>query len=159
MECGHSYCQACLVFLVQLAVDDISVWPEKCCNKITPKDTAKFLLPKLQASYAARSIEWSVKDPTYCNDPKCACFIVEPPGKGAKRLVLTCPKCQKETCTHCKRASHQGGCVKEELSDQLKQLMKDEEWQRCPKCERLVGLSDGCNHITYDPEPFHKNKN
>lgn len=76
MNFGHTYCKTCIVFMVELAVQDITTWPAKCCSPITPIEVASLVLPDLQAHYAVRSIEWGTGDPTYCHDPGCSSFIV-----------------------------------------------------------------------------------
>lgn len=62
---------------------------------------------------------------------------------------MTCPSCEKTTCTTCKSAAHTGDCLDDTALQQLLDTAGNEQWQRCYKCHHLVELEQGCKHITF----------
>jgi hypothetical protein len=50
-------------------------------------------------------------------------------------------------CTMCKGGEHLGDCPKDSAILEVLELAKKEGWKRCSKCNRVIELKHGCNHI------------
>jgi len=72
--------------------------------------------------------------------------------------LAQCPVCKNSLCRKCKVVWHdkltceeyQALPVHERAPEdlQLLELARQEKWRRCPKCNAMVELKYGCNHIT-----------
>ena len=113
----------------------------------------RFFLPvELAKEFEERSVKLSAKNRVYCHDPRCSTFLPLP--ASVERMEgewLTCPVCEKTTCTICKAAAHTGDCPDDTALQQLLDTAGNEQWQRCYQCHRFVELEQGCNHMTYVP--------
>jgi hypothetical protein len=128
---------------------DESLYPPKCCVTL-PWDEAKKQLPRqLAHQFGQKCEEFEVlQDQRVCCARRiCSHFLG---GKQALKDVVRCTDCGFKTCTHCKAASHSGECSTEGdvATQQTLKLAKEEGWQSCQECKRVVELSGGCNHIT-----------
>jgi hypothetical protein len=104
------------------------------------------LAEDLVRAYEEKKVEFGTEDRVYCADPVCSAFIHV---KGVGTEKATCMKCGKVTCVMCKAAAHVGDCPKDTAMQHLLATAKEEGWQRCRACRRVVELDTGCNHITY----------
>ena len=144
--CAHHYCKHCLSGLFEHSIRDESLFPPRCCRQPIPIDIAKPILTwSTIQDFEQKSVEYSTACRTYCYDARCAAFI--PPDKitGEK---ATCGECDLITCTICQSAAHEDDCPNDPAYEALLTTAKDEGYQRCYQCRRLVELNTGCNHIT-----------
>ena len=152
VPCDHEYCRECLASLFQASMKDESLFPPRCDGQAIPLNQVLFFLPvKLAEEFEERSVELSAKNRVYCHDPRCSTFIPWP--VSLERIEgewLTCPACEKTTCTTCKAAAHTGDCPDDTALQQLLDTAGNEQWQRCYQCHRFVELEQGCNHMTFD---------
>ena len=147
INCGksHAFCRGCIQQVFQAASIDERSWPPKCCSgPIGIEDVSSLLEPTFREFYKDKSLEFSTGDRTYCHKPMCSAFIS--PATVIERKA-TCPSCKEDTCASCKEAFHSGPC-NPSTDECLVQLAKDEGWQSCPKCKRIVDLTRGCYHMT-----------
>ncbi|KAH7118407.1 hypothetical protein EDB81DRAFT_667810 [Dactylonectria macrodidyma] len=139
--CSHDYRHSCLVDLVKAAIRDESLFPPPCCGKPVPVDANSSLLPhQILKDFVAKKLEYGTKDRTYCHRPACSAFI---PPDAIANAVATCVECKHKTCVTCKTVAHGGDCPKDAATQQLLRVAKDEGWQQCPSCKRMVELDRG----------------
>ncbi|KAK3683312.1 hypothetical protein B0T22DRAFT_348194, partial [Podospora appendiculata] len=121
-----------------LAITDDSMFPPRClCRQEIPLETCRsFLTPELVAQFEDKLIEHEMLDKTYCHEPACSKFV---PPQSTHGDVATCVQCHAETCTRCKRGSHQGtDCPNNPEVQQVNLLAVQEGWKRCYRCRPFV---------------------
>lgn len=148
--CGHHYCRACLVDLVDTSTRDESLFPLRCCkNQYFSLDgIAPFLTPRLLALVREKAIEFGTPSGhrVYCTNSACSTFL-GPTGDTPTNLV--CPQCATRVCSSCKNPAHgYEACTENAAVIELRALALAERWQTCPSCHSIVELSSGCFHIT-----------
>ncbi|KAK7683547.1 hypothetical protein QCA50_013382 [Cerrena zonata] len=92
----------------------------------------------------------------YCPNPRCSALVQlhdDPDEPQAQ-----CPACQSLMCVPCRVIWHADMSCEEYQAlplderspedQQALQLMKAQNWRRCPHCSIIVELTVGCNHIT-----------
>lgn len=145
--CGHDYCQDCLSALFQFSTTDETLFPPRCCRQEIPLQLVKlYLSPELIQKFEEKSVEFKSSDRTYCSEPTCSSFISSDNIDGER---ATCIACGTRTCTICKNNAHDGDCPEDTATQQTLETGREQGWQRCYNCRRLVELDTGCNHITY----------
>ena len=145
--CGHDYCKECLCTLFQLATTDETLFPPRCCRQEIPLQPVKlYLSSALLRTFEKKSIEFKSSNRTYCCQPTCSSFISSDHVSGER---ATCTACGAYTCTICKNDAHDGDCPQDAAIQQTLETGREQGWQRCYNCRRLVELDMGCNHITY----------
>ena len=147
--CGHHYCQECLRTLFELSTTDETLFPPRCCRQEIPLQSVKiYLSPALLRTFALKSIEFKTSDRTYCCRPACSSFITSVNITGER---ATCTACGTHTCTICKNNAHDGDCPEDTATQQVLETAREQGWQRCYNCRRLIELDVGCNHMVYAP--------
>lgn len=144
--CSHEYCHGCLSRLFDLATVDESLFPPRCCQQpILVDDHLEVLGPALVGKFKAKALELSTPNRTYCHRPECSTFI---PPQYIQDGVATCVRCSGETCISCKGARHARDCPQDKATQDVLRLAKENGWQSCYSCHRLVELGIGCNHMS-----------
>ncbi|KAJ5135251.1 uncharacterized protein N7515_004529 [Penicillium bovifimosum] len=144
--CRHEYCRTCLESLFKASITDESLFPPRCCRQPISLSTARiFLKSDLVQLYEKKKIEFETPNRTYCYSTRCSAFIEQSHIVGE---VATCPECRHTTCTNCKGRAHTGDCPNDSAMQQLLEAARENGWQRCYSCWRLVELEHGCNHMT-----------
>ncbi|KAI1754772.1 hypothetical protein F4782DRAFT_552698 [Xylaria castorea] len=144
--CQHEYCRECLDNLFRASMLDESLFPPRCCRQVIPVDANRlFLSSDLVQQFKKKSIELSTSNRIYCHQPTCSTFI---PPSTIKDGVARCPECTIQTCITCKGATHEGDCPADTALQQVLQVARQEQWQRCPKCSTMIELDTGCFHMT-----------
>lgn len=146
--CSHNYCRECIVNLVTSSLHDASLFPPRCCGKDIPIKAGPWFSPDLMGQFRAKKLEFDTPNRTYCSDPSCSTFV---PPAFVKGEMAHCPKCRRRTCVHCKEPSHEGVYPSDSASQQVLDLAKQNGWQQCKACKRVVELNTGCNHISEFP--------
>jgi hypothetical protein len=149
--CGHYYDEKCLSELVKTASTDESSFPPRCCREPIPEDSlVPFLSREILSDFKRASSEFSVKpkDRIYCSNRVCSQFLTAAKGLGFTRLIR-CQYCGDSTCSRCREGEHRGRlfCKFQDDADDIQELMKEEKWQRCPECHRVIELTQGCYHM------------
>ncbi|KAI0602729.1 hypothetical protein F4775DRAFT_535378 [Biscogniauxia sp. FL1348] len=146
LACGHNVCKICIRVMVGTAVLNRTMWPPSCCYyNPTEQDIAWGGGPELLKTYRDINREFSEKDLTYCSRQRCSELLYddEPDHEG----MLTCKACGTRTCTKCKQGSHEErGCVRQSDPD-IEAMIKKENWQKCRRCNRVISIESGCNHM------------
>lgn len=147
--CSHIFCKKCFVRLFKCAIVDQAFFPPRCCGERIPVEQARpYVSEEVLKTYDEKNEEWSTENPLYCSVPTCSTFI-------APHLVEAglgrCPKCESQTCTTCKSTAHEGSpCLEDATVQELRKVAQENKWQECSKCNNMVELKLGCNHITYN---------
>ncbi|KAI0371250.1 hypothetical protein BV20DRAFT_965420 [Pilatotrama ljubarskyi] len=92
----------------------------------------------------------------YCPNPRCSALVqLDEDSEDPQAL---CPSCNTVICVPCRVIWHddlsceeyQALPVDDRSPEDQKalQLIKAENWRRCPSCSFIVELTHGCNHIT-----------
>ncbi|CAH0050241.1 unnamed protein product [Clonostachys solani] len=144
--CEHHYCRACLVHLFQSSLTDESLFPPKCCHKpMSFTNNRKFFSESFCTLFKEKSIEFTTPNRTYCHVKTCSAFVPPSSIQGDRAV---CRKCNWSTCTHCKGPYHAGACPADSATQELLRIARENGWQSCQSCHRVVELSTGCYHIT-----------
>ena len=145
--CGHDYCQECVRTLFELSTTDETLFPPRCCRQEIPLSSVRlYLSSALICLFEKKSIEFKTSDRTYCSQPTCSSFITS---VDIHSEQATCTACGTHTCTICKNTAHDGDCPEDVATQQVLETAREQGWQRCYNCRRLVELDVGCNHMVY----------
>ena len=145
--CGHYYCQECLTQLFELATTDETLFPPRCCRQGIPLTLVRlYLSGELVQRFQKKTVEFRTRNRTYCSRPTCSAFITPDNITGER---ARCTACFTTTCTICKGTSHDGDCPADTATQQVLEAAREQGWQRCYNCRRIVELKVGCNHMTY----------
>ena len=145
--CGHFYCQECIQTLFELSATDETLFPPRCCREKIPLQSVKiYLNSAVVKNFEEKSIEFETSDRTYCSRPACSSFIA---GANISGEQAMCRECGTQTCTICKNNAHDGDCPEDLATQQVLETARENGWQRCYNCHRLVELDVGCNHMVY----------
>lgn len=145
--CGHEFCRECLGELFEASMTDETLFPPRCCRqRIIMANVRMFLKPELVRSFEEKRVEFETPNRTYCHSPRCSMFIHP---CNIEDDVATCPECHLTTCTTCKGPAHEGDCPNDTLLQQVLDTARENGWQRCYNCWRVVELNYGCNHMTF----------
>lgn len=147
--CSHKYCRACLNDLFRSASVDESLFPPRCCKRPIPVDT-NLLSTETVDLFRAKEEEFSTPNRTYCHRPQCSAFL---PAHCIQGNLAACGKCKFKTCVACKGAPHvKGECPKDAATQEVLRMAKEQGWQQCKSCKRIVELNTGCYHMSTSPE-------
>jgi len=143
--CADAYCGGCLVQLVEDSLVDESLFPPRWRRQeMALSGVRVFLGSELTHRVELKAIEHNTIDKTYCANRTCATFILP------TEIIDNCGRCavcDTQTCTHCKELAHIGNC-EQARDDVVVRLAQEQGWRRCFRCQALVELTTGCNHIT-----------
>ncbi|KAI0102468.1 hypothetical protein GGR51DRAFT_291576 [Nemania sp. FL0031] len=139
LPCGHIYCRYCLARIFETAIQ-FGRFPAKCCEPITLL-SVEGLLPE---ALVDRYEEAASLNNTYCHKENCHVFI---PQREMHEDFVNCPRCGAGTCTHCKKAAHDGACPLYEDEKEILGLAESMGWRRCNVCGIIVERIEGCSHM------------
>lgn len=157
-DCGHYFCVTCLATIFTRAMANQSPFPPRCCQPFQLAQVSHLFdrhhRHDLLTQYLKKEAEYAVPivERVYCH--QCGTFILPLWITGD---AASCPgpvapgsdPCH-DTCIFCKRKAHndRSECQAGADEEQLEALAEIKGWQRCPGCDRLIELVDGCNHIS-----------
>lgn len=151
LPCRHELCRTCLGELFEASMVDESLFPPRCCRqRIIMSNVRMFLEPELVRSFQEKRVELETPNRTYCHSPRCSIFIHP---CHIDNDEATCPECDLTTCTICKGEAHEGDCPNDTVLQQVLDIARENGWQRCYNCSRVVELNYGCNHMTLVASP------
>ena len=145
--CKHSYCDDCLASYVKIALEPAGSFPPACCNlPITLQSAEAHLHHDLINRWQKKHSEIVESSSLVCS--KSGCRVIIPPEKIVDGLGH-CLACNNLTCRTCRIQAHKDEpCPKDaELKDFIN-LAKKEGWQICYRCNNMIELNYGCNHLT-----------
>ncbi|KAK6331631.1 hypothetical protein TWF718_002180 [Orbilia javanica] len=140
--CGHRHCRDCLRQNFQYVINDPTAYPPKCCRVLPLSQTAfvlsdeeiKEVLELQRKHESSRVIPcFSCEGDIYLSD--------------IGREAAYCIKCDKLTCTTCRKEMHDGLCPEDPETGKLIAAAAEEGWTQCPKCSRLIAKVSGCNSM------------
>ncbi|KAI1803911.1 hypothetical protein F4811DRAFT_571648 [Daldinia bambusicola] len=148
-QCGCFWCRDCLVTYVKSELATRITWPPKCCKTIlTEEDISWIQSSDLFERYREVNREMEGPPPLYCSELRCSAILnTENTISGSS--VVVCDKCNSKTCQKCKRGHEptESGCVEPSIDTALTDIARSERWQTCPRCNRMVDRTSGCNHM------------
>ncbi|THY93388.1 hypothetical protein D6C95_05889, partial [Aureobasidium pullulans] len=130
LSCRHCFwCHTCTDQTFGLIRQ--SAWPVRCpCNvPVTLNHAQHFLTPDTSALITRRVKEWSIP--------------------GVKQNI-PCTDCSFQTCSISRQLGHEGNCQIEETTQQTLATSDAQKYKRCLKCDQMIELNTGCQHITCD---------
>lgn len=149
MACGCFYCFSCLKDLFMKAAYDATLMPPRCHQKnIDLSITIHILSHSERIFFSEKLDEYNCKNKFYCQNLKCSKFI------NLDRNTSNPYQCScgAKNCTKCKTLWHPFfECSKNmqmKNSDDFEILKIQNNWKSCPKCNIVIELRSGCNHIT-----------
>ncbi|OAL00260.1 hypothetical protein IQ06DRAFT_222194 [Phaeosphaeriaceae sp. SRC1lsM3a] len=154
LACGHRMCHSCLKRQFTLSVQDPQHMPPRCCTSehIPLKYAERLFDDKFKILWNKKYQEYTTANRLYCPSKGCGQWI-----KPSRiRMDLTygrryarCGTCSTKVCVLCNERFHtKRECPKDEETNRLVQMAKEQGWQRCYSCKAVVELKEGCNHMT-----------
>ena len=142
--CKHSFCNGCLAAYVNVALEPAGSFPPACCHHlpITLQSAQAHLHHDLVKRWQKKHSEIVESCSLVC--AKSGCCVVIPPDKIVDGLGH-CLACNNYTCRSCRMQAHKGEPCPD---DDVMNLAKKEGWQRCYRCNNMIELNFGCNHMT-----------
>ncbi|KAI0336752.1 hypothetical protein GY45DRAFT_1315385 [Cubamyces sp. BRFM 1775] len=169
---SHSYCISCLngyinskldpegtgvpsqnsvIFPIRCPECPVAAWPEGIPDEIAEK----VLSEKGMVLWHGQKLLDSLPR-HYCPNPHCSALVQLDEDSEDPQAI--CPSCNTVICVPCRVVWHNDLTCEEyqalPLDDRSPedqkalQLIKAENWRRCPSCAFIVELTHGCNHIT-----------
>ncbi|KAI8049883.1 hypothetical protein BDF22DRAFT_745756 [Syncephalis plumigaleata] len=142
LSCKHGYCDT---------------FPE-CQYEITEKHVQSLLTAKDYDLWKRKKEESNMNGKMYCPNKRCSKVLTISQLSRANDCLAECTHCHYAICTKCTCLWHNGySCAQyKAIPDARKNtedssvlaMAKDNKWCRCTKCQALVELRYGCNHIT-----------
>lgn len=149
LSCGHAYCRECVESLFLASFKDETLFPPRCCRRpLIEQNIDIFLTREIRDTFREKEIEFATDDRTYCYYKRCSNFI--PPNHcDLFQGYARCQKCPRLTCLECKQRYHAGAtCPVDKEKEVILDLAQQAGWQRCRRCQTMIELHTGCNHIT-----------
>jgi ariadne-1 len=155
LACGHRMCHSCLKRQFTLSVQDPAHMPPRCCTTehIPLKYADRLFDDKFKILWNKKYQEYTTANRLYCPSKGCGQWI-----KPSRiRMDLTygrryarCGHCSTKVCVLCNEKFHtKRDCPKDEETNRLVEMAKEQGWQRCYNCKAVVELKEGCNHMTW----------
>ncbi|KAM1047400.1 hypothetical protein ACFX2C_026759 [Malus domestica] len=159
--CSHFYRQYCIVKFVASKLDDnVSsiICPAQGCTGSLDLDYCRPILPTDVFDRWGKAIYESVvigpqkKNHLYCPFATCSALLIHEGPEDTNQA--RCPHCKREFCAKCEAPWHtEFNCAMfQKLRDKgedkmLKELAKNKNWRRCPRCNYYVERIDGCSYM------------
>ncbi|KAM7278806.1 hypothetical protein ACFE04_005940 [Oxalis oulophora] len=160
--CSHSFCVDCVSKYIQLKILDNTAkiaCPDLNCRKfLDPVANMSLISKPMFSKWCDLLCEDSVLDLTKCYCPNCSEMVVNERKfrllKGCRNVTKSkCPNCKVLFCFKCQKKWHAGfSCEENEAITRdsngilLGNLIKREQWQRCPACRHCVELYEDARH-------------
>jgi hypothetical protein len=143
------WCINCINEQFNTANHDRSFWPARCCSDAPISlDHVEGLLTTDNFNLSLRrERDWSVglRPTLYCARPSCSQPLTLTTDS---RQNITCSACSSQTCKTCTRLAHDGSCQLDETTELVLSALNYGTFKRCPQCNEMIELTEGCNHMT-----------
>lgn len=170
-KCRHRFCSPCVRNHVEVKLlhGRVPKCPQDGCKSELVLDACgRLLTPKLTEMWKQRIKENTipVTERVYCPFPRCSALMSKTKiSKSASSLlsvypesgVRRCVECRGLFCVDCKVQWHgKLSCTEYKKlhpnppADDVKlnSLASNKMWRQCSKCQHMIELTEGCNHIT-----------
>ena len=153
LDCGHTYCAACLPHFILSALESDEL-PLTClgndtkCRVPIPISTIKRFLPPaysfnrlLETAFNA----YIAKNPKLqrCKTPNCM-QIYRTAKRGAAPQTLHCPTCFSAVCNGCHEYAHFGlSCAENKAKEQERLNSQGKRTKKCPRCSIPIEKPEG----------------
>ena len=156
LPCGHTWCRSCLQRFLKVAMESEVSFPLMChgidekCGVAIPLLVARDVLSPeafevvLNSAFSAH-VHSHPEEFHYCPTPDCHQIYRSTP----EGIVMQCPECLSQICTHCHSEAHEGLTCEEvrDGDDLFRQWALDHSVKQCPKCKVAIEKIEGCNHM------------
>ncbi|EPS40047.1 hypothetical protein H072_6153 [Dactylellina haptotyla CBS 200.50] len=143
LNCLHRHCRDCLQRNFQYTIGNPDSFPAKCCKSLPLSETSHVLSDEEMKAALAMQEAYEASKVISCFSCQGDIFLSD-----ISRDAAYCLQCHKLTCTTCKKEMHADLCPEDPETDALKSLAKEEGWTQCPKCNRIIHRTAGCNSMT-----------
>ncbi|KAF9447651.1 hypothetical protein P691DRAFT_611494, partial [Macrolepiota fuliginosa MF-IS2] len=147
--CEHTYCHKCANKFVKIYVREESLHPLRCCDAPIPDSRVEGFLgtSRKVTLYRQKHQEYSTPPDKriYCPEPRCSRFLRCVADTNDPEKPAQCPSCCSLVCLQCKGFSHPGAHCEVSGDNVIRKLAKDQGWQTCPRCKRIVERISGCS--------------
>ncbi|KAH3961873.1 hypothetical protein HBH70_065470 [Parastagonospora nodorum] len=154
LACGHRMCHSCLKRQFTLSVQDPAHMPPRCCTTehIPLKYADRLFDDKFKILWNKKYQEYTTANRLYCPTKGCGQWIKPSRIRMDRtygRRYARCGSCSTKVCVLCNEKFHsKRECPKDDETNRLVQMAKEQGWQRCYSCKAVVELKEGCNHMT-----------
>ena len=151
LECGHNYCNGCMISWISSGVQDgkLIFVCVLCKVSISPIIIESFMTPETLIKYDKFQLDKVLDQELalfYCPNTSCK-GVVEVHDQ--KSVYVKCPYCTKEYCFQCKVPWHKDiTCKKYQDDSGIFQTIKALNAKQCPKCKYWIEKNEGCDHMT-----------
>ena len=143
------WCINCINEQFNTVNHDRSLWPARCCtNAPIPLDPVEDILSSDTFDLALRrERDWAsgLRPTLYCARPTCSKPLTV---DANSRQDITCSACSAQTCRLCLSLAHRGTCQTDETTELVLSALNYGTFKRCPQCNQMIELTEGCNHMT-----------
>jgi hypothetical protein len=143
------WCIVCINEQFDTVNYDCSLWPARCCsNAPIPLDPVGDALTTGTFDLALRrERDWApgLRPTLYCARPSCSQPLTVDANSGQNNV---CSACSVQTCKACTSLTHRGPCQLDETMELLLGAPYYGTFKRCPECNQMIELTEGCNHMT-----------
>ncbi|KAF4537574.1 Ibr finger domain protein [Lasiodiplodia theobromae] len=147
LPCGHAYCAACLNNLFRAAVNDLSLFPPRCCGVHIPLDGkddeggkeksdkggARNKVGASKSSAGAGYRPWLETETVAALERRL---------KSAKETIV-----EKTAAVEQSAATAAAAATSPEVDEEFLRMAEACGWAKCYGCGRFVELEFGCNHM------------
>ncbi|KAK9280962.1 hypothetical protein L1049_004954 [Liquidambar formosana] len=164
-SCCHSFCTGCISRHVATKIQDnimMIACPGLNCKGVLEVESCRTIIPNEVLARWDEAISQSMipaSEEFYCPFKDCSAMLVNDSIDGGEVIRESeCPICRRLFCAQCYVPWHAGvDCddfqrlnEDERGRDDLmvRELAKEKNWMRCPRCKYYVEKTEGCLHIT-----------
>jgi hypothetical protein len=144
LACEHHHCLECLQTNFRHSIQ-VGLHLPRCCDDIPIAHAADVLneteLSAFQGLLAMQRATRRIR----CSNARCATTILPQWTKGD---IALCLACNRQTCTICHEAAHEGECPSDADTQSFLEVAEKMKYQRCYACGQMCDLKQGCYHIT-----------
>ncbi|KAI5812040.1 hypothetical protein BZA77DRAFT_325350 [Pyronema omphalodes] len=144
LACEHNHCLECLKANFRHSIQ-VGLHLPRCCDDIPIAHAAEVLNDTELSAFQGLLAMQTATRRIICSNAKCATTILPQWKKGD---IALCLACNRQTCTLCHEAAHEGECPEDPDTQSFLEVAERMKYQRCYSCGYMCDLKQGCYHIT-----------